>query len=725
MKKAIRMATIAVLLIVSLILPVQAGPPAQDSPLGLSTPKLIEVALDNGEIDQDTANLYLAYALGDYEKLPARYRSNAPWDGTLPLLHLQEALKTMKAGSTREKIGVMLSGSCSTSSGSLPNIYNSTHFHIEYGTIGGGLSISSYYNSLETSWSQEITSFGWAVPPVLGSNPPPGDRYHVRIDSLGGGLYGYVSTSGAHAGFVGNNPNTTWNDVDAYATCMVLNRDYAGFPGSPQQALDATTAHEFNHSIQYGYGAITGANTPDDSFVEGGATWMEDEVFDSANDNYNFLWPTFSMCMGAYPTANPYPYWITFRGMTERYGTGTAGAGEQVMQDFWEETSQSPTSNMLSAMNTALVNKGTTLADAYHAYAVAVKFNKTCGGGYVYPYCFEEAAGYVSTAGATSVHGTIATVGSNYSGSIADNYALNWISLPTSGVYTVTLQNTSSGGQLRGSVVCNTGSALNVNALPAVVAPGSSSSLTNFDPASCTSVVAVVTNQSQTAANPSSCTAHSYMLRTDGGGASVSHSIYLPIVMKSPSGGGGVVNGDFESGPTGWVEYSLNGWDLILSVPAFPVTPHSGSWAVWLGGDDDEISYVQQQVTVPAGSPYLAYWHWIGSDDTCGYDFGGVIIDSTVVDVYNLCSSANTGGWVKHVVNLSAYAGQSVSLQIRAETDSSLSSSLLVDDVSFQASASSMQDSPTLFDLKDAISKSGKTIPQKEKGTDTGKLLYP
>ncbi|HZG49173.1 MAG TPA: hypothetical protein VEY90_06595 [Thermoleophilaceae bacterium] len=114
---------------------------------------------------------------------------------------------------------------------------------------------------------------------------------------------------------------------------MVLNRDYGGFPSVPQAALDATTAHELNHSIQYGYGALHGSNLPDDVFAEGGATWMEDEVHDAADDNHSYLWPTFSESMGDYD-GSPYPYWITFRGLTERYGTGSAFGGEQVMQDF-------------------------------------------------------------------------------------------------------------------------------------------------------------------------------------------------------------------------------------------------------------------------------------------------------------------------------------------------------------------------------------------------------
>ena len=53
------------------------------------------------------------------------------------------------------------------------------------------------------------------------------------------------------------------------------------------------------------------------------------------------------------------------------------------------------------------------------------------------------------------------------------------------------------------------------------------------------------------------------------------------------------------------------------------------------------------------------------------------------VEVYDLCS--DTGGWVKRVVNLSSYAGQSVTIQIRAESDGSLISNLFIDHVAFQA----------------------------------------
>lgn len=191
----------------------------------------------------------------------------------------------------------------------------------------------------------------------------------------------------------------------------------------------------------------------------------------------------------------------------------------------------------------------------------------------------------------------------------------------------------------------------------------------------------------------------------------------------------GIVNGDFESGTAGWTEYSSHGWPIIVT--AFPgsVTARSGSHAAWLGGEYNDISYVQQQVTISPSTPYLVYWHWIASSDYCGYDFGGVLVNGTVVNQYNLCSSANTNGWVKHSVSLSAYVGQSVTLQIRAETDSSYNSNLFVDDVSLQASAAASGEiypvAPNL-DAAIAHAKSGILVHGKQlPGLPMQRLLNP
>lgn len=190
---------------------------------------------------------------------------------------------------------------------------------------------------------------------------------------------------------------------------------------------------------------------------------------------------------------------------------------------------------------------------------------------------------------------------------------------------------------------------------------------------------------------------------TDAAGNSSARSfglestLFLPVALRIPyvPPAKPLLNGDFEAGRTGWQEISAQGWQLIISRDQVPNMPtHSGLWAAWLGGDDDEIAFVIQEVTVPAGQPWLTYYHGIASEDACGHDFGGVIVNDVVVDQYNLCQNANTPNWVRHAVNLSAYAGQTVWLQIRAETNGSKNSNLLVDDVAFASSARAAGDAP-------------------------------
>ncbi len=162
-------------------------------------------------------------------------------------------------------------------------------------------------------------------------------------------------------------------------------------------------------------------------------------------------------------------------------------------------------------------------------------------------------------------------------------------------------------------------------------------------------------------------------------------------VFTYPCSASGIVNCDFELGPNvGWTEFSSQVppeaiiWNCAAS-SCSPVTPHSGNYLAWLGAADNETSYIQQQVTIAAESPVLVYWQWIDSPDECGLDlnYAQVMINGIQVEKYDLCSLTSTSDWVRHSLNLADYAGQLVTLQIRAVTAFS-SSSLYIDDVSFQ-----------------------------------------
>lgn len=159
---------------------------------------------------------------------------------------------------------------------------------------------------------------------------------------------------------------------------------------------------------------------------------------------------------------------------------------------------------------------------------------------------------------------------------------------------------------------------------------------------------------------------------------------FLPLLLdgSTTSSCPAIPNGDFESGAVDWTEFSELGRDRIGQWGE--VTAHSGTWYTWLGGENSETAYVQQLVTVSAPCPYLVFYHWVRSSDACGYDYGYVKINGTNVSTLPLCSIENTGGWVKKSINLSGYINQTVSLQIRAETDFSFSSDWFIDDVSFQ-----------------------------------------
>ena len=201
-----------------------------------------------------------------------------------------------------------------------------------------------------------------------------------------------------------------------------------------------TAAHEYVHAIQNGYGDPDPVS--DTLWWESVAAYMEDEVLDASNDNYQYLWPKWNESLGQWPADNHYADWILFRYAAEHNGgTNVAGGGEDVIQDIWKGIAASKWG--VVAFDDALVTEGTTLADTFHDFAVASRFMKTCPASD--PYCYEEADGYVTYKGGTPDNDdSIAAVPGSYSGSIKDNYAINWVGLPTSGgPYNVTLNNTA------------------------------------------------------------------------------------------------------------------------------------------------------------------------------------------------------------------------------------------------------------------------------------------
>jgi hypothetical protein len=158
--------------------------------------------------------------------------------------------------------------------------------------------------------------------------------------------------------------------------------------------------------------------------------------------------------------------------------------------------------------------------------------------------------------------------------------------------------------------------------------------------------------------------------------------IFFPIIAKVNTNG--LTSGSFEaanSSNSNWGEFSLQGRPLIQSHTAVGLEPHGGQRLAKLGGIRREVAYVYQSLTIPTATPVLGYWIFIQSEDDCGYDFGGVVIDDRVVDKFDLCQPTATAQWIQRRVDLRQYAGETVMLEIRAETDRFLDSALFVDDI--------------------------------------------
>ena len=513
--------------------PVPAAASKQNGPR-LSTPNLIDRAFAAGEISESERIQYLAQAIYEPKALPERFVSNVGWYGTQAVAEVKSfyAAKPDKTSAeTRRLLNRPLAATvCDKEDG--PDSFDSLNFRYNYTAtdlVAGGLNIAAYAASMETTYITEVVRYGWAKPPLCtaaavtagGCNVVnPWDRYPIQIAELGSSLYGYVTSNtgdGSYAGPVGDNPNTPAVETSARASCMVLNNNFSLFPEGAQKALDGTTSHEYVHSIQNAYGDPSPFETA--MWSESTAAYAEDDVFDDGNGYYQYLWTAPNVCLGNWPSSannQQYQNLLFFRHVAEHNGgTHSVGGGEEVYQRFMENVAMGQ--RALTAYNNALVAKGTNsnnLPDAFHKYAISVAFSKQCGASsYAAPYCFREGAGYITKMGSVlAVSGTIASVPGSYAGAVQNHYAFNSVQLPIGSAYKVVITNTSAGGQMRASLTCDTGTALNVTAFPSIATAGVASTIANYDATSCARVVLSLTNQEQLEEAPATCADQSYQV---------------------------------------------------------------------------------------------------------------------------------------------------------------------------------------------------------------------
>jgi hypothetical protein len=219
--------------------------------------------------------------------------------------------------------------------------------------------------TFRTVWRAEVGRFGYARPRpdsrgASGRNRPKLDVYVADLGALG--IYGYCTSDDPR--------RSVSRSVSAY--CAVDDdfsaRQFRGTTGAA--ALRVTAAHEFFHAIQYGLDW-----TDDLWLLEGTAAWIEDEVYPSVDDNFQYL-RTSPLAREAFyfpldhdepdmrrpESALPYGAWIWWRFLSERHGRG-------LIRDVWNRT-RGPAYG-IGAVEAALATRGESLGSAFADFGVA------------------------------------------------------------------------------------------------------------------------------------------------------------------------------------------------------------------------------------------------------------------------------------------------------------------------------------------------------------------
>lgn len=174
----------------------------------------------------------------------------------------------------------------------------------------------------------------------------------------------------------------------------------------------------------------------------------------------------------------------------------------------------------------------------------------------------------------------------------------------------------------------------------------------------------------------------------------------------------GIINGGFEFGSSGWTIWSKSGQGLIGTAAFFysasitpSVYPKSGEYMARLGGFGYDESELSQTITLPNTTPLYLSFHYQSRSFTgaecAGLYHGGevkiVIAGQMMYNAY-LCYYNDLHQWTFGYFDVSAAAGQTISVILRVDAANSMWSYLYVDDVSI-SSAVPVEDDKTSLPL--------------------------
>jgi hypothetical protein len=156
--------------------------------------------------------------------------------------------------------------------------------------------------------------------------------------------------------------------------------------------------------------------------------------------------------------------------------------------------------------------------------------------------------------------------------------------------------------------------------------------------------------------------AGTYNITVTGTAPSGTHTANVSLTVTMPTGGG-IVNGGFESGLTGWTS---------AGATAVSTTSHSGSSAAKVGSSSpfNGDSSLSQTFTAPAAGGTLSFWYRVVCTDTVTYDWATATLrDNTAGTTTTVLpkTCTNTGAWLNKTAALTG--GHSYTLTLLDHDD--------------------------------------------------------
>ncbi len=159
-----------------------------------------------------------------------------------------------------------------------------------------------------------------------------------------------------------------------------------------------------------------------------------------------------------------------------------------------------------------------------------------------------------------------------------------------------------------------------------------------------------------------------------------------------------VADSGFESG-TGWTMESQGKYTLLSDYLVY-----SGAKAAYLAGANNAQDRLSTTLSIPADATVTLRFRWqVQTEEDAGaYDGMSVLVADAQGNpqkvLYALSDANASSVWQTAELDLSEFAGQTIQLQLQAQTDANLPTGFFVDDLVVEAcSATSGRDSFFLF----------------------------